>query len=101
VFELLLLGGLALVAVAVLLAAFTAVAFMFRTLIWLVLLPFKLLIGLIVGVVVFPIVAVVSIIGGLIAIVTVGALVAVPLLPLLVVGLLVWALVKVAKPVVA
>lgn len=99
--ELLLLGGLAVLAISVLLAAFAAVAFMFRALIWLVLLPFKLLFGLIVGIVVLPIVAILSVVGILVAVVTVGALVAVPLLPLLLLGLLVWAVVKVAKPAVA
>jgi hypothetical protein len=100
VIELLLLG-VSRFAMAFLVAAFTAVAFMLRALIWLVLVPFKLLIGLILGIVVFPIVAVVSVIGVLIAVVTVGALVAVPLLPLLIIGLLVWAVVRVAKPAVA
>jgi hypothetical protein len=97
VIELLLLGGVAVFAIGVLLAAFAAVAFMFRALIWLVLLPFKLLFGLVIGLVVVPVVAVVSLIG----LVVFGAVVAVPLLPLLLLGAVVWAIVRVARPAVA
>lgn len=98
-FELLLFGGLALLGLAVLIGVFTALAFVFRAVFWLILLPLKLLIGLIVGLVVFPVVAVVSGIGLLVGLVVFGALVAVPLLPLLLVGLLVWVVVKLAAPV--
>jgi hypothetical protein len=57
----------------------------------------KLIVGLLVGVVLFPILAVAAVIGlaGLVLAVIV------PLLPLLVVGLLVWLLVKAASPIVA
>jgi hypothetical protein len=97
VIEWLLLGGVAVVAMALLVAAFAAVAFMFRALFWLVLLPFKLLFGLIVGIVVFPILAVLAVIGVLVG----GALVAVPLLPLVAIAFLVWVVVKLAKPAIA
>jgi hypothetical protein len=99
VFELLLFGGVALLGLAVLIAAFTALAVVFRALVWVVILPVKLLVGLVVGLIVFPILALVSGVGMLIGLVVFGALVAVPLLPLLLLGLLVWVVVKLASPV--
>lgn len=96
--ELVLVGGLLLVALAFLGAVFTVLAFLVRGLVWLILLPFKLIFGLIVGIVVLPVVATLSIAALVIGAVVLGALVIVPLLPLLLVAALVWLLVKMAAP---
>lgn len=95
--ELLFVGGLAAVVVAIVLATFAALAFVFRALLWIVLLPIKLALALIIGVVAFPILA----IGAVIALVGVVLAVAIPLLPFLLVAALVWVLVKAAKPALA
>lgn len=95
--ELLLVGGVAILGIALLVSAFAVVMIMLRALLWLVLLPFKLLLGLLVGIVVFPIVAVLTLVGLVVG----GALVAVPLLPLLALAFLAWVVVKLARPAVA
>jgi hypothetical protein len=95
--ELLLLGGIAAVALAIIVGACAAIAFVFRALLWIILFPIKLAIGLLVGIVVFPIVAV----AGFIAMVAIGAVMIVPLLPLLALGAVVWLLVKATKPALA
>jgi hypothetical protein len=95
--ELLLLGGVAAVALAIIVGAFAAIAFVFRALLWIILFPIKLAIGLLVGIVVFPIVAV----AGFIAMVAIGAVIVLPLLPLLALGAVVWLLVKATKPALA
>lgn len=95
--ELLLFGGVAILGIALVVSAFAVVMIMLRALLWLVLLPFKLLLGLLVGIVVFPIVAVLTLVGLVVG----GALVAVPLLPLLALAFLAWVVVKLARPAIA
>ncbi len=91
-FELLLVVGVAAFAIAVLVAAFTAIAFVLRALLWLVLLPIKLAIGA------------VMLVGGLIGAVVLiplallFSIIALPLLPLVALGALVWLVVRTARP---
>lgn len=94
-FELLLVVGVGLFSIAVLIAAFTVIAFVFRALLWLVLLPIKLVIG--------AIMLIGSLVGALVLIpvAIVLSLLAIPLLPLLAIGAVLWLVLRRARPVTA
>lgn len=113
--ELLAVFVVGLLALAVLGAALAVIGLTIRALVWLVLLPLKIVFGLLilpflllkllfgiaVGVVVLPVVGVIAVVGAVIGVVALGAMLLVPLLPLLVVALLIWAAVKLFSPVFA
>jgi hypothetical protein len=94
------LAGLLVTAVAGLLT-FTAVAVVFKLLLRLVLLPLLLLKWIVMGTVMLVVGPVLFVVG-LVAMLAVGVALAVPLLPFLVVGAIVWLLVRsVRRPAVA
>lgn len=90
------LGGLAFTAVAVF-VTFVAVAIVFKILLKLVLLPLLLIKWIVMGAVML-IVGPILFIAGLAAFLTIGVALLVPLLPFLVLGGIVWLLVRSSRP---